>query len=516
MKKHNTLKVVLITILVFMLLTWILTAAYFSNGYMDQGRIQMGLFDLFNYPITAISYFGYIALFVLTVGAFYGVLGKTGAYRTLLDKVAGAFSKKKMLALSIIMILIAVLTSVCGLQIALIIFFPMLVSIILLMGYDKMVAALTLVGSTMIGVAGSTFAYTNTNIIVTVLSIDVTAEIISKIIILVLGLVLLIFNTLRYAKKIEATGKKVVKKEVKKVEVKTKDTKTKTSKTATKTKSSKDTKAAVKDDEKITVVEKQEESELAGYVPKEVKGKKHKVWPLVVIFSISLIILVLSFTSWSGAFNVTMFEDATTAVTGFKIFKFQLFGKLLGNINAFGAWTLADLITLIIIMTLLISLIYRVKFDDMIDGVVEGAKKAVLPAVIVILIYTCLVITTYHPFQLVIYKAILDLTKGFNILTSTLVAILAALFNVEPSYAFQSALPYMASIITKKSTYPLIGVIFQSIYGLTMLAAPTSVVLMCVLSYLKISYGKWFKTIWKLLLEFLVVLLIIFTVLILI
>ena len=55
MKKHNTFKVVLITILVLVLLTWILPAAYYSGSYIDQGRVQMGIFDLFNYPVTAIS-----------------------------------------------------------------------------------------------------------------------------------------------------------------------------------------------------------------------------------------------------------------------------------------------------------------------------------------------------------------------------------------------------------------------------------------------------------------------------
>ena len=42
MKKHNTFKVVLITLLVLMLLTWILPAAYYSGSYVDQGRVQMG------------------------------------------------------------------------------------------------------------------------------------------------------------------------------------------------------------------------------------------------------------------------------------------------------------------------------------------------------------------------------------------------------------------------------------------------------------------------------------------
>ena len=83
MKKHNTLKVVLITLLTFLVLSWIFTSAYYSNGYVEQGRIQMGLFDVFSYPVTAISYFGYIALYVFAIGMFYGVLNHISAYRVI-------------------------------------------------------------------------------------------------------------------------------------------------------------------------------------------------------------------------------------------------------------------------------------------------------------------------------------------------------------------------------------------------------------------------------------------------
>ena len=50
-------------------------------------------------------------------------------------------------------------------------------------------------------------------------------------------------------------------------------------------------------------------------------------------------------------------------------------------------------------------------------------------------------------------------------------------------------------------------------YGVAMLVAPTSLVLMGILSYLKVSYKEWLKTIWKLLLELFIVLLIIFIIL---
>ena len=51
-------------------------------------------------------------------------------------------------------------------------------------------------------------------------------------------------------------------------------------------------------------------------------------------------------------------------------------------------------------------------------------------------------------------------------------------------------------------------------YGFTMLFAPTSLVLMLTLSYLDINYSKWLKNIWKLLLEFLVVILIVLAIVI--
>lgn len=523
--KHNTVKVVLVTLAVFVLLTWILPAAYFQNSYVEQGRVQMGIADLFSYPTTALSYFGYIALYILVVGGFYGILSKIGAYRTLLDKLSSAFKKHGKVAVSIIMVLLAVITSICGLQLGLIIFFPFLISLILLMGYDKIVAVLTVVGSTMIGVAGTTFAYSNTSIIISVLSLKITSNMLVKVIILVLGLALLIFNTVRYISKIEKEEKAAAKKKLAEEKKAKKEEEKKATKSTTKkaAKDTKTTKTTAKKSTKTTVAaEKKEEVKVvkaAGkydeFIPKEVRGK-HNVWPLVVILSLVFIVMILAFISWSNAFSNTAFESATKSVTEFKIFGFALFGKLLGNINAFGSWTLADLMGLMIVAAGLLMIIYKVKFSEGLEAFAAGAKKALEPAVLVILIYTGLVIVTYHPFQLVIYKFLFGFTKGFNVITSTIAAMLSSVFNTEPLYAFQSVLPYFASLVSKKSTLAIVGVVYQSIYGITMLIAPTSVVLMTVLSYLGVSYKEWLKNIWKLFLELLAVLIIIFLILVLI
>lgn len=549
--KSTSLKVVLISTLALMLLTWILPAASYSSGqYIDQGHQQMGLFDLFNYPVTALSYFGYIAFFVLAIGAFYGILNKIPAYRTFLDKFVSKVRGTEKFVLVIIILLLAVLTSIGGMQLPLLVSFPMLVSIILLMGFDKMVAAMSLVGSVMIGMAGSTYAYGNTNIILTILSIDLTSEMITKVVILVLGLVLLIANIMLYIKKTDSVTKVITKdskknmeKEDKKLEVKEtkvvkeeKTTKsTKTTKTTSKsnkgsksnskngtkknTKSSsiKNIKAAVKDEEVIVVKEAVNGGDaLTKLVPSEV-STQHNIWPFTLMFILFFVLLVLAYLPWVNGFGVNAFTDATKAVSEFELFGFPIFGKLLGTINSFGNWTVVDMLLPMTLIILFLALVYKVKVQDVLDGALAGIKKALPLGLIVVLLYACLVIVTYHPFQLVIYKTLLGVIDKFGFvgaLMSSLCAMLASIFNVDPSYTFQSVLLYLASVVTDSTVYPVIGVIFQAMYGFTMLFAPTSVILMVVLSYLDIPYTKWIKTIWKLLLEILAVLLIVFILLV--
>ena len=149
------------------------------------------------------------------------------------DRLVSKCKGKEVVVLSIMMVLIALLTSFCGLQLGLIIFFPMLVSIILLMGFDKIVATLTIVGSTMIGILGTTFGYNNTGIIPSILGNEFADNMLVKGILLFLGMVLLIFNTILYIKKAnkkKATIKKVTAKKEAKTSKGSKNAKTKSSK----------------------------------------------------------------------------------------------------------------------------------------------------------------------------------------------------------------------------------------------------------------------------------------------
>ncbi len=465
MKKHNILKVVLLTVLFVTILTWIFPTAYFNYELIEDVREQLGLFELFSYPLVVLNFFSHIVVYVLVVGMLYGVLTKIPAYRALIEKIVKGFEQREWLFLIVSIILLACITSCVGFSFGLILLFPILISIITMMGYNKLVAATVTVGSVMCGILGTTYATDNFAFLKTVLGVTVFSEITFKFILLAVSVLALIVFVLLYAKKTKNQNK-----------------------------------------------EEQQE-----FIPEKIKvekGKKVRVWPLVVVFDLLLLVLFLGAFPWAEVFpKFEAFSSALTWVQEFELFGFPIFSKLLGDVQVFGEWTymvgnvpVAAFPVCIFFATILLALIYRIKFDDFIDGLKNGIRKSAKPAIVISLIYLVLIIATYHPFQLNFTKALLDLTEGFNVLTMSVIALLASFFNVEGMYQVQSTIPYVASILTEQSLYPMIAVIFQAVYGLAMLVLPTSAILMGTLDYLGISYGSWLKHIWKLLAILLVVL----------
>jgi uncharacterized ion transporter superfamily protein YfcC len=231
-----------------------------------------------------------------------------------------------------------------------------------------------------------------------------------------------------------------------------------------------------------------------------------------------LVVMLLGVFPWSTVFpKLTWFSGALEWVQNYELFGFPIFAKVLGDVGVFGEWSYmlgsvasAAIPTVVLLATIILAIVYRVKLDDFLDGITNGMKKALGPAVLMTMLSLILIISTYHPFQLVIIDWILGLSKGLNVVTMSLVAMVASFVNVDALYVAQGTLPYVTSVFTDSALYPLIAIIFQSIYGLSMLVLPSSIILMGTLSYLDISYGKWLKHIWKLFVEILVVLIIIF------
>jgi len=462
MKKNNIFKVVCITILIAVILTWILPSTYYSSSIVDNGKLQIGLVDLFNYLTAIVSYFGYIPVYILAVGGFYGVLYQTDSYRNLLDKIVKTYKGNEWIFLTIVMILFAVITSVTGLSLGLFFLFPFVITTILLMGYSKITSLLVTVGSICIGLLGTSYSITEVGIINSYLNLSASDELVTKLVLLVIGLVVLIVNVLLYAKK-----------------------------------------------HRIDEPRK-------GFLYPETNNTKAKTWPLVLILDVVLLIMVLSHISWSQVFEVTLFDEILTNLNKVKVGDFPIFTKLVGGLSAFGNWQMTDLINLVLVSTLCVAVLCKVKLNDMINAFGAGAKRALRPAFVTSLIYLLVLISAFHPYNLTIIEPILKLTESFNVVIMSLVAFVSHLLNVELYYSASNIIPYVASTITDTTVYGVIAIIWQATYGFAMLFVPTSAVLILGLSYLNVSYFKWLKAIWKLVLQLLVILLVIFLILVMI
>ena len=540
MKKYNTLFVVAITILVFILLTWIFPITYLSGELVSGERAQAGIVNLFSYPIFTFYNFIYVFVYLLGIGGVYGLLNKTGAYRLILEKMANHVKGREILVLILTVLLMAIVVSFTGFTFEALIILPFIAAVVLLLGYDKMTAALVTVGSVSVGIIGTTFSKLVAGTFNELLNTNYSDLIWVKVCLLIILAGVLIVNIILHAKNTEK-------------------------------------------------VKNPEESFL---LPEKVSDKKVKVWPLATILIIFLLLMVIGTIDWSGAFGITFFDTllenifashvlskyvvltvsllvvlynvirsiylkkknnkdskkkdsfmtkkrlVVTIIVGVfaflallkimleDVFKatdfmskaFELikvdgileaftWEKLLGPVLAFGKWTYNDYLTMMFILLVVVKFAYHIKFEDVITHTGEGFKKALYGAFVVILSYAVLIIISSHPVVLTILKPLLNLTDGLSILWYPICTFVSALCNTDFTYYKYGALTlsYATTFFTSNSVYPLCGLITQSMYGLALMLAPTSSVLLFSLSILDIKYTSWLKKIWKMILEFVLV-----------
>ena len=456
-KKHSILKVLSIILLLITLASYILPG---RNSFVE----QLGIADvLTNYLGIVLQNFSYIVLFLLTIGGFYGVLSKTSAYKKLLDNIVTYVKPLNNKIIYLIILLFAVTASLTGMTIPLFIFIPFFASIILLLGYDKLVAFSATIGSIIVGYIGGIFVNfinPNTNVINTYeqfVGMDKPlANVFPKLLLLFVGIALLIYFVNRHIK--NTTDKKV----------------------------------------------KYELSDNSELLIAEVKGsyKDIKVWPLIVILSITFVILVLGMMPWSNLFNVNIFTKFHEWLIGLKIKDIAVIPTIIStNLPALGEWSTSGNILapyiymsmLLIFATLIISLVNKIKVNEAIDNYTNGIKKMLPTAFLVTLAYTVLVCAYNNGF----IENIISNYGKFNYFISSLLALLGCILNVDTIWIMAGVFSPIVTLITDESIYASVALLLQGIYGIFSLVGPTSLILIIGLTYLDIPYTTWLKYIWR-------------------
>lgn len=484
MKKRNELfKAIMICFAVYALLSWLIPAGTISNGAVTAGdKTPVGLFGLFYYPILTIATFVQFGCVALCLGAFYGVLNKTGVYTKLVSDIAKKFEGKEKRFLIGTIVLFIVLSSVIGVPYALLVFIPLFVGILMTLGYTNITAVAATIGSTIVGTAASTYGLSGGTQIANVLSIDINDNILLKFGFLVVVTLLYIFFIV--SKKSSTIEKKAVK-------------------------PSKKGKKAVAED-------KEEAKLVIPFLEEEEKSNK-KAKPLLIMLVFFAIVLFLSMTNWKYMFKFEGFEDFYNKLGDIKLFGISMVNAL-GLTNPFGYWTSFELSSLLIIFALLIGWIYGLGFDNTLDGMKTGAQRMFKTAFLMMIgsvVFTMMLSGGTSTIFVTMAGKLVGLTKGFNFLTTGFTALLSGFFYNDFYYALSSVSTLFSGKFDAEYM-PIVGFLFQTIHSLVMLVIPTSLILLAGLSMFNVSLKDWFKYIIKFVLELLVISLVISVILILV
>lgn len=464
MKKNNLLKVIAITCLVFLVLTWIIPTGSYSNAtYTKDSITALGVGDLFIYSFHSV----YLSIaiismvVILLIGGLYGVLNKTGAYQALVEKIVKRYNGKEKLFIVISILLFSILTSLTSLIYPLFILVPLFITVICLLGYNKFTAFLSTFGAILVGRIGTTYGYNldGYNYANKFFGVDINSNILFKIILFVLTVGLLIFFTL------------------------------KTSKLETK-------KSKVKN-EKITLYEE--------------KSSNKKTTALVVLLSIMMVFVIVAMFNWKDAFGIQLFNDIYSKVTSVSVAGRNIFAELLGSINPIGYWSNYELSLVLVLNIFVIGKVYGLKLKEILEGFINGVKDIVGVAVIGFLatiLSSVVFAQLYNISSSTMFPTIANkifTVFGKNSFSLSLVTGFATLFFGDLPYVFNDLYTPVSAMYSNMGDAVFI---IQSVFGFISLILPTSIVLLMGLRYSDISFGEWFKKAWKLLLGLLICLLV--------
>lgn len=471
MKKHDLFKIISIAILVFVVLSWIIPTASLSGSEIVKAEelTRVGIWNVFNLFQVSLSSFCLYGIYLICVGVFYIVLNKTSVYQNMITNISKKLSKKSKLFLVITIVLFAILSSVANLGLMFFVFIPFVVSIILKMGYDKLTALLSTIGAIFVGMIGSTFGYYINYVINQTIGLELMDNFNYKLILFIVSTVLLIMYVLNHNKNIKKPKKNTNNEEI-----------------------------------------------IDPLLVEETKKTKKSSIPMIIVLALVGVITLISAYAWESGLELDIFATFHEWVMSIKIGSFEIFSNIFGNginigyytqygIKAFGQWDYTDLSIMLVFASFIISLIYKVNFNDFLDSFAESVKKFIKPAFLIVLAYTLFVLNYYIP----IFTTITSwFGKSFNIITSSIIALLSSFINIDMMYVAQTTLTNSLAIYGA-SNASILSIIYQAMYGLVQFIAPTSVLLIAGLCYLNVSYKDWFKAIWKLLIELLIIILLV-------
>ncbi|KRK80633.1 YfcC family protein [Companilactobacillus nodensis] len=471
--------ILFILIILVAILTWIIPAGEYATTkagniiagtYRSRSSSPQGLWDIFEAPINgmvgtdstdgAIS----VSLFILVIGGFLGVVNKT---KTLDDGIGSAVTKyagREKILIPFLMTLFAIGGSTFGMGEETIAFVPILIPVMLSVGYDTLTAiSISLIGS-QIGCMASTINPFATGVASETIHISPGAGMVPRLIFFVCTVIISIAYVMHYAAKVKKNPDQSLVFE----------------------RHQKDLEEFVKNDDG-------EEN-----VAKSLSGKQRAV---LIAFILTFVVMIVSLIPWSSLnSNWTMFDNFNKWLV-----KVPFLGALVGkDILPLGDWYFVEITTLLFIASVIVMFIFHMSEADYIDAFMNGMKD---------LLDVAIIVAVARGIQVVMNNGYITATVlhagevGLHGLSSAVFIILTYIFYIPMSFLIPSSSGLAAATmgimgpIGKFSGVAgsLVVTAYQSASGFVNLITPTSAIVMGSLAIGHVNIVTWLKYMWKLL-----------------
>lgn len=211
MPSANTILICLI--LVVALLTWILPAGAYRYGtdgapvtgtYAPVERNGQSIWEVMLAPLDGFYEAIEIAVFILMVGGFLGVMGKTGAIDGGISAMVGALGDRGVILIPLLMVAFSLGGTTFGMAEETMAFYPLLIPVMVAAGYDTLTAVSVILLGAGAGVIGSTVNPFATGIAAGFAGVNMGENLGLRLVMLILGLGVSVGFVLVYGQRVRS------------------------------------------------------------------------------------------------------------------------------------------------------------------------------------------------------------------------------------------------------------------------------------------------------------------------
>lgn len=471
-KMPSSYTVLFILIIILAILTWIIPAGEYEKneaGQLVAGTYKtvqsnpQGIYDIFMAPVYGLignklttGSIG-VAFFILIIGGFLGVITETGALDIGIASVIKKNKGKEKRLIPLLMILFAIGGTTYGMAEETIAFYPLLIPIMIGVGFDTITAVAVILVGSQIGCLASTVNPFATGVASDTAGISIADGIVWRLVFLVVMVAISIFYVYSYATKIE------------------------------------------KNPEKSFVYSQRKENLELFKIPESSEAMTKKQLYILWIFILTFFIMILSLIPW-GDFGIKIFEQFNDALLGLPVI-----GGLFRHASPFGTWYFSEITMLFFVSSVLIGVVYGMSEDKFLEVFLKGSAD---------LIGVALICAVSRGIQIIMNDGLITATIlhwgeiGLKGLSPQLFITLTYLFYLPMSFlipgtsslagATMGLLGPMAEFVHVRSH--LVITAFQAASGVLNLFTPTSGVVMGALAIAHIDIIVWIKFLAKLIL----------------